>query len=253
MNIQGFDFTNGFKCSDIHKFEELNNLSTNMFELNFDQDHKKWRNKPNPSEVNKNDSDPVTDLLIYKNHYALFKKFNVFLGDHHKISTCRRCLNSYKSENMLKLNKQKCGDDNITTIKTSNESHLYWKYHFHKTPLYFRIYADFEVENEKGNSSLGNKATNIYKQNRVLNGCYIESELEDVSKSEYHKSPIEYNNVGWFVDEVLELEKKMAFNFENTTKDITMTEKDEKFLKLITIADFVKKELSIIRLEIIVT
>ena len=26
LNIQGFDFTNGFKCSDVHKFNELNNL-----------------------------------------------------------------------------------------------------------------------------------------------------------------------------------------------------------------------------------
>ena len=26
LNIQGFDFTNGFKCSDVHKFNELNNF-----------------------------------------------------------------------------------------------------------------------------------------------------------------------------------------------------------------------------------
>ena len=28
---------------------------------------------------------------------------------------------------MLLKHKQKCGDDNITTTKTSNESHLHWK------------------------------------------------------------------------------------------------------------------------------
>ena len=28
---------------------------------------------------------------------------------------------------MLMKYKQKCGEDNITTIKTSNESHLHWK------------------------------------------------------------------------------------------------------------------------------
>ena len=26
INITGFDFTNGFKCSDVHKFERLNNF-----------------------------------------------------------------------------------------------------------------------------------------------------------------------------------------------------------------------------------
>ena len=35
LNIYGFDFTNGFKCSDVHKFNEIYNLSVNIFELIF--------------------------------------------------------------------------------------------------------------------------------------------------------------------------------------------------------------------------
>ena len=35
LNFQSFDFTNGFKCSDVHKFNDLNNLSVNIYELNF--------------------------------------------------------------------------------------------------------------------------------------------------------------------------------------------------------------------------
>ena len=34
--------------------------------------------------MSKNESDEVIDLLIYKNHYALIKKLNVFLGDHNE-------------------------------------------------------------------------------------------------------------------------------------------------------------------------
>ena len=30
LNFQNFDFTNGFKCSDVHKIDELNNLSVNI-------------------------------------------------------------------------------------------------------------------------------------------------------------------------------------------------------------------------------
>ena len=37
LNIQDFNFSNGFKCSDAHKFEKLNNLSFNISELNFHQ------------------------------------------------------------------------------------------------------------------------------------------------------------------------------------------------------------------------
>ena len=105
----------------------------------------------------KNNSDKLIDLLIYKNHYALIKKSNVFLGDHHKNFICRRCLNSYTSENMLTLHKPKCKNYDITTMRTSPESHLHWKNHFHKNPLYFRTHADFEADNEKDTSSGGKK------------------------------------------------------------------------------------------------
>ena len=64
------------------------------------------------------------------------KKLHVFLGNHNKSFVCRRFLNSYRCENALTNHKEKCGEDNICTIRTSNESHLYWKKHFHKNPLY---------------------------------------------------------------------------------------------------------------------
>ena len=43
LNIQLFDFTKGFNCSDVHIFEKLDNLSINIFELNFFQDQNKCR------------------------------------------------------------------------------------------------------------------------------------------------------------------------------------------------------------------
>ena len=149
LNFQSFDFTNGFKCSDVHKFNESNNLSVNIYELNFYQEGDERKHNLIPTEISKNESDKFMDLLIYKNHYALIKKLHVFLGDHNKSFVCRRCLNSYTCENALINHKEKCGDDNICTIRTSNESHLYWKRHFHENPLYFRIIADFEAVMKK--------------------------------------------------------------------------------------------------------
>ena len=69
------------------------------------------------------------------------------------------------------------GGDNICTIRTSNEFQLYWKKHFHKSTLNFRKYADFEADNEIDISNIGNKTTNIYRQNPVVNGFQIISEL----------------------------------------------------------------------------
>ena len=243
LNIQDFDFSNGFKCHDVHRFNELNNLSVNIFELNFYQDQNQWKHKLIPIEISKNNSDRVIDLAIYKNHYVLIKKLDVFLGDHNKKYICRRCLSSYTSENMLIKHKQKCGDDNLTTIKTSNKSHLYWEKHFHKNPLYFRIYADFEADNEKDNTCIGNKTTNIYKQNPVLNGYHIVSELEDILKSDYYKSPLGYNNIDWFVDEVIKLENKMAFYFKNTNKDIVMIDNDNEDYRNNDICQFCEKNI----------
>ena len=81
---------------------------------------------------------------------------------------------------MLKIHKPKCEINDIITIRTSPDSHLYWKNHFHKNPLNFRMNADFEADNEKDYSTVGNKTTNIYKQNPVLSGYRIESEMNDI-------------------------------------------------------------------------
>ena len=123
-------------------------------------------------------------------------------------------MSSYTSENMLFKHKQNCGEDNISTLRTSSESHLHWKNLFHKNLLYFGIYADFESNNEIDKSSIGNETTNIYKQNAVLFGYHIKSDLEDVLKSEYYRSPLGYDNVDWFVNEIIKLENKMSFLFQ---------------------------------------
>ena len=51
LNINGFDFSNGFKCSDMHRFEKLNTLSINIFELNFYQEQNKWKHELIPIEI----------------------------------------------------------------------------------------------------------------------------------------------------------------------------------------------------------
>ena len=108
---------------------------------------------------------------------------------------------------MLKLHKPKCEINDISTIRFSSGSHICSKEHFHKNQLYFRIYADFQADNEKDNSSICNKTSKSYKQNPILNGCHIVSELEDILKSDYQKPPLGYINVDWFVDEVIKIRK----------------------------------------------
>ena len=74
------------------------------------------------------------------------------------------------------LHKQKCGVDNISTLKTSTESPIRWKKHFRKNLCSFKVYADFEAVKKRDKSSIGSKTTNVYKQNPILNGYHIKSE-----------------------------------------------------------------------------
>ena len=99
-------------ASDVKKFEKLNNLAINIFELCFYQnDNKIWKHKLIPLEISdKDNSDYEIDLLIYKNHYVLIKKLHVFLGKPDCKFVCRRCLSSYSNENVLKKHKFKCNN-----------------------------------------------------------------------------------------------------------------------------------------------
>ena len=132
LNNFGFDFSNEFKCNDMHKFENQNNLYINILELNFYQEQNKCRHKLIPIETSKDGSDRNVDLLIYRNHFVLIKKLNVFLGKQECRYICKRCLSSYTSENMTIKHKQQRIQKEMTSIRTSPESHFYWKNHFHK-------------------------------------------------------------------------------------------------------------------------
>ena len=68
----------------------------------------------------------------------------------------------------------------------------------------------------------------MYKQNPIPKGYNIESELENVSKNGFYESPLGYDNVDWFVKEVIKLKNKMALHFKNAEEDIIMTEENEE-------------------------
>ena len=77
--------------------------------------------------------------------------------------------------------------------------------------------------------------------------------MDDNLNSGYYEPPVGYDDVDWLDNEVMKSEKKMAFFYRNTKKDIIMTEEDEEdFKKKITFVDFVKKKQFLIKLKITV-
>ena len=52
--------------------------------------------------------------------------------------------------------------------------------------------------------------------------------MDVILNSGCYESPLGYDNVDWFVNEVIKVENKMAFYIKNTEKDIIMTEEEEE-------------------------
>ena len=149
----------------------------------------------------------------------------------------------YTSQNSLTKHKQPCDQQEKTNTRTSNESRLCWKKHFHKNPFYFICYADSEADNEIDNSTtIGNTTTNIDKQNPVGNGHYIASEVNNVLKCDYFDCFLGYDNADWFVDEVIQLKNKKAFCFINPNEDMIKAEEDEGDCGNSNICRFCEKE-----------
>ena len=125
LNIEGFDFSKGFKCNDVQKFKKVSILFINTFELNRYLDQIEGKHKLFPIEVSRNETDRLVDLKIYRSQYVLIKKLNVFLGKQVFRFIFKGCLCPYTSQGVLIIQMQKCGQQKITSIKLINEPHLY--------------------------------------------------------------------------------------------------------------------------------
>ena len=71
-------------------------------------------------------------------------------------------------------------------------------------------------------------------------------------ESGYYDTPLGYNNADWYRDEIIKIEKKMAFYFKNTSKKTILTQEDwEEFINN-KICRFCEKEV-LIKFETTVT
>ena len=115
LNLKGLEFP--MKVKDIPKFENLNNLNINVFELT--------GNVLTPIHVNKNYLQPQIDLLIYQNHYCLITKLHCLINkDSHMRWVCRRCLTAFSSQPVLIDHIDRCQKQQPTKITFSWKNQL---------------------------------------------------------------------------------------------------------------------------------
>ena len=95
--LNGLEFP--MKLKDIPRFENLNNLNVNVFELT----------KTVLTPIHKNYLQSQIDLLLLENHYCLITKLHCLLNkDSHMKWVCRRCLTAFSSEDILNQHIDRC-------------------------------------------------------------------------------------------------------------------------------------------------
>ena len=220
--LNGLEFP--MKIKDIPKFENLNNLNVNVFEL--------AKTVLTPIHTNTNYDQPQIDLLLYQNHYCLITKLHCLINkDSHMKWVCRRCLTAFSSEDILNQHIDRCQKQQPTNITFSWKDHSKFEDYHMKVPVPIRVYADFEcisqpaelrTKNHEAAVAIAPKV--LYKQIPIAVGFYLISPFVKNYSSYFGESCVK-----WFVNEMLTLEKIANFYFEtNIPLEIT-PEEEESF------------------------
>ena len=212
FNLKGLEFP--MKVKDIPKFENLNNLNINVFELT--------GNVLTPIHINKNYLEPQIDLLLFENHYCLITKLHCLLNkDSHMKWVCRRCLTAFSSEPVLVDHMERCINQQLTNITFSYKDHLKFEDHHMKIPLPIRVYADFECINQ-----LQKTPNLLFKQIPIAVGYYVISPFGN-----YYYSYFGIDCTKWFVNRMLTLEK-ISSKYFKTNLELQITPQEEESFQL---------------------
>ena len=207
LNLKGLEFP--MKVKDIPKFEKLNNLNINVFELT--------GNVLTPIHINKNYLQPQIDLLLYENHYCLITKLHCLINkDSHMKHVCRRCLTAFSSQPVLIDHIDRCQKQQPTKITFSWKNQLKFEDYYMKVPVPMRVYADFECINQPQKDPKV-----LFKQIPIAVGFYVISPFGNKYNSYFGT---DCNK--WFVKEMLKLELEANKYFE-TNLELEMSQEEE--------------------------
>ena len=219
------------KVKDIPKFEKLNTLNVNVFELT--------KTVLTPIHINTNCDQPQIDLLLFEKHYCLITKLHCLVNNNSSMKwVCRRCLTAFSSEQILFNHTSRCINQQLTNITFSWKDHLKFEDTFMKMPLPIKVYADFECINPP---TTRNDQNVFFKQIPIAVGFYLISPFGNkycsyfgerctAKGTEGHQS-----SVTLFVNETLTLENIADNNFEtNLELEITIRAASQSVLALWT-------------------
>ena len=210
--LNGLEFP--MKIKDIPKFENLNNLNVNVFELT--------KTVLTPIHINKNYLQSQIDWLLFENHYCLITKLHCLLNkDSHMKWVCRRCLTAFSSEDILSQHIDRCQKQQPTNITSSWKDHLKFEDYYMKVPVPIRVYADFECINQPQKDPRV-----LFKQIPIAVGYYQISPFGNNYSSYFGTDCTK-----WFVKEMLILEQE-ANKYFKTKLELQITPQEEESFQL---------------------
>ena len=165
LNLKGLEFP--MKVKDLPKFEHLNNLNVNVFEIN--------GTVLTPIHITKNYLQPQIDLLLFENHFCLItKRHRLINKSSHMKWVCRRCLTEFSSEDILNQHIDRCQKRQPTNISFSCKEHLKFEDYHMKVPVPIRVYAAFECINQPTDDPKV-----LFKQIPIAIGFYLISPFKN--------------------------------------------------------------------------
>ena len=201
LNLKGLEFP--MKVKDIPKFDNLNNLNVNVFELT--------GTVLTPIHVNKNYLQPPTAFLLFENRYCLITKLLCLINkSSHMKWVCRRCLTAFSSEDILNQHIDRCQKQQPTDITFSWKDHLKFEDYHMEVPVPISVYADFECSNQPTEDREAAPKV-LFKQIPNAVGFYLNSPFGNECYSYFGR-----DCVAWFVNEMLTL-KKLHRKISNLT------------------------------------
>ena len=112
---EGLEFA--MKVKDFPKFENLNNLNVNVFELT--------NSVLTPILINENYLQSQIELLLFENHYYLITKLHCLINKNSRMKWVkRRCLTAFSSEQIFFDHTSRCINQQPTNITFSYKDHL---------------------------------------------------------------------------------------------------------------------------------
>ena len=222
------------KLKDIHKFENNNNVTVNVF--SYDDETKKVYTL----RLSKTDFKETINLFLYDEHYGVVKDLSRLVSsqvnkDKCKKLICTRCPNNFRTLESLEKHLELCQnhDHQHHVYPNENNKYEFFKQYqkMHRVP--FVVYADFECFVEPTDNKIGN-GTVQYQKHTPSGFCYT---IKCVEESVYESKTVLYTakedgeNIGKKFVKCLERDLKEVYEILKTIIPIKMSDHEEESFK----------------------